>query len=94
MRGFVDIAGPKICAGWAQDEDNPEEPVCLDIFVDGAPIARVLANHFRADLRDAGLGSGCHAFGYTLPSGGIGWLDIRRATDGADLAWTAAAEAA
>ena len=91
LRGFVDIAGPEICAGWAQDANNPEEPVCLDIFVDGALFTRVLANDFRADLRNTGLGSGCHACSVALPPGGIGWLDVRRTTDGADLNWSDAA---
>jgi hypothetical protein len=93
LRGFVDQPGPDICTGWAQDLDNPESPVCLDIFLDGARVGRVLANFYRADLRQAGLGSGCHAFRATLPAGRSGRLEIRRAIDGAELPWTEAARA-
>jgi hypothetical protein len=61
LRGFIDQAGPAGVTGWAQDEQAPENPVCLDIRLDGQRIARILANEYRADLRQAGIGSGCHA---------------------------------
>jgi hypothetical protein len=91
LRGYVDEPGPAICSGWAQDMENPEAPVCLDILVDGARVARVLANFYRPDLRQAGLGSGCHAFRATLPAGATGRLEVRRAADSAELSWTDAA---
>jgi hypothetical protein len=91
LRGYVDEPGPAICSGWAQDADNPETPVCLDIVLGGTRVARVLANLYRADLRQAGLGSGCHAFRASLPAGVTGQLEVRRAADGAELAWTDAA---
>ncbi len=91
LRGYVDELGPTICSGWAQDLENPETPVCLDILVDGARVARVLANMYRADLRQAGLGSGCHAFRAPLPTGCVGQLEVRRASDGAELPWTESA---
>ncbi len=91
LRGYVDEPGPMICSGWAQDLENPETPVCLDIMVGATRVARVLANRYRADLRQAGLGSGCHAFRAALPSGLTGRLQIRRAADSAELSWTEAA---
>jgi hypothetical protein len=93
LRGYVEEAGPTICSGWAQDIENPETPVCLDILVDGTRVARVLANVYRADLREAGLGTGCHGFRATLPTGPTGQLKIRRASDGAELPWTETARA-
>ncbi len=93
LRGYVDQPGPTICTGWAQDVENPETPVCLDILVDGAQFAHVLANLYRADLRQAGLGSGCHAFRAPLPAGITGRLEIRRAADGAEIPWTETARA-
>jgi hypothetical protein len=42
-------------------------------------------------LRQAGIGSGCHAFRATLPAGTTGRLEVRRAADGAELSWTDAA---
>jgi hypothetical protein len=92
LRGYVDEAGPTICTGWAQDIENPETPVCLDILVDGTRVARVLANSYRADLRDACLGTGCHGFRVALPDGLNGRLEICRASDGAELPWTETAQ--
>jgi hypothetical protein len=91
LRGYVDEPGPTICSGWAQDLENPETPVCLDIMLDGARVARVLANLYRADLRQAGLGSGCHAFRAALSAGLTGRLEVSRTADGVELAWTDAA---
>jgi len=91
LRGFVDSAGPRIVTGWAQDLHAPEEAVCLDIIVNGQCIERVLANQYRADLRAAGVGSGCHAFEVTLAACAAGALDVRRAADGAKLPLTRAA---
>ena len=47
--------------------DSPEEPVVLEVLVDGAPVLSVLANGYRDDLRKATFGSGCHAFDFRLP---------------------------
>jgi hypothetical protein len=77
--------------GWAQDETAPEQPVALDIFRAGRRIARILANRYRADLRAAGLGSGCHAFRVTPPPG-EGEITVARTADGAILPRTDAAE--
>jgi type VI protein secretion system component Hcp len=88
LRGYVDVPGPDVCSGWAQDLENPETPVRLDIMIDGTRVARVLANCYRADLRHAGVGSGCHAFRAALPAGCAGQVQVRRATDAAELRWT------
>jgi hypothetical protein len=92
MRGYVDEAGPARVCGWAQDADRPEEPVALEICVDGVIVLTVLANGYRADLRNASLGSGCHAFSMDLPAGITGTVMVRRVADGSVLAWTDAAE--
>ncbi len=88
LRGYVDVAGPEICAGWAQDLAAPDAPVCLDIFSAGKRIARVLANFYREDLHSAGIGNGQHGFEVTLPQGTALPLEIRRTSDGAALALT------
>lgn len=84
MRGYLEVAGPDRLAGWAQDEANPEAPVCLDVTRDGRRIMRLLANRYRADVRAAGLGSGCHGFDLTLPSG-FGVIEVVRSADGTSL---------
>jgi hypothetical protein len=88
LLGFLDLAQTDHVRGWAQDEDSPEEPVALEILIGGAPILCVLANGFRADLRAAGLGSGCHAFDALLPAGLGGDVVVRRVVDGAPLPQT------
>jgi hypothetical protein len=88
LRGFVDQAGPGQITGWAQNLAAPETPVCLEILSHGVPIARILANRFRADLRAAGLGSGRHAFTYKPPANMSGPFEIRRGLDGATLPFT------
>jgi hypothetical protein len=90
LRGFVDVAGPDVVEGWAQDEANGEAPVALDILRGECRVGRVLSNHYRADLRAAGLGSGCHAFRFALPPG-EGEIAVIRAADGAAVPLTEAA---
>jgi len=88
LHGFVDEAGPRFVAGWAQDKDNPEEPVCLDILVDGVRILRSLANLYREDLEAAGLGSGNHGFVGELPPDVSGVVEVRRTIDQLPLPFT------
>ena len=92
LRGYLDQAGPHRVCGWAQDIDSPDEPVTLELAVGGVPVLCVLANAYRADLRKAGIGSGCHAFDTALPDGLAGPVTVRRVTDGAVLCPTAAAD--
>ncbi len=93
LRGHVDGWEGRVLRGWAQNPDRPEVAVCLDVVVDGEAPVRVLANLFRADLRAAGLGSGCHSFRAVLPAGAAGrTVTVRRTADGAVLG-TAAASA-
>ena len=92
LRGYVDVISPTKIEGWAQNEQHPEAPVCLDIIVDGECIDRVLANRYREDLCRAGLGSGNHSFSYVAQSGRPirpGFVEIRRSLDGAPLAASA-----
>ena len=92
LQGFIDQAGGRVC-GWAQDCDSPEAPVALEICVGGRAIRCVLANAYRADLREAGVGSGCHAFDVTLAPGAGGAVSVRRMADGAMLPLSCAAVA-
>ena len=84
LRGSVDGANGPVVRGWAQDPARPEVPVCLDLVQGDKVVARVVANAFRADLREAGLGSGRHAFRAELPHIG-GTVEVRRSADGASL---------
>ena len=84
--GFIDSVAAGRVAGWAQDSGSPEEPVALEILVGGVGVVCALANAYRADLRRAGVGSGCHAFDVMLPGGWAGQVTVRRIADGAALA--------
>jgi hypothetical protein len=91
--GYVDVIGTKVVSGWALCPDDPETPVRLDVYYWlGGTLSRraVLANIYRADLRAAGLGSGCHGFEAALPDGATG-VRVFRAVDGTPLALAAAA---
>ncbi|HEY0909238.1 MAG TPA: Hint domain-containing protein [Bradyrhizobium sp.] len=88
LRGCVDIADAGGIVGWAQNIDHPETPVCLDIYADGRLIGQALANRYREDLKQAGLGSGCHSFTFKTPTGfafARAALEVRRSLDGASL---------
>ncbi len=89
LRGWVEGVTSDALWGWALDAGAPDAPVCLHVLADGCVIGRVLANRFRADLRDAGLGCGRHAFHFEAPKG-VDFLrsriELRRDCDGALLA--------
>ncbi|HEY0909633.1 MAG TPA: Hint domain-containing protein [Bradyrhizobium sp.] len=89
LRGFVDAVDANCIAGWAQNPEYPEAPVCLDIFADGRLIGQTLANRFRDDLAQAGIGSGRHGFEFVPPLGLVfaaSSIEVRRSIDGARLA--------
>jgi len=47
------------------------EPVQLQVFADDRPIATVIADAFREDLAQAGVGNGCHGFFLSLARFGV-----------------------
>jgi hypothetical protein len=69
LRGYIDLVSAERVAGWAQNIDYPEAPVCLDILAGGRLIGQVLANRYRHDLEQVGLGSGRHSFEFAPPAG-------------------------
>ncbi|HEY2132131.1 MAG TPA: hypothetical protein VGH36_04020 [Acetobacteraceae bacterium] len=89
LESHMDSANRSTMSRWAIDRDNPDNPVLLEILVDGAPIDVVLADRYRDDLRQAGEGDGHCAFWFRLPQplspDRRHLVSIRRAADGADL---------
>jgi T5SS/PEP-CTERM-associated repeat protein len=86
--GYVDVVNSCRITGWAQNPTHPEAPVCLDIIARGRLIGQVLANRYREDLAQSGLGSGRHSFEFKLPAGLdflLGSIEVRRSIDGAAL---------
>lgn len=67
LRGHLDLINLAVMSGWVQDTIHPDEPVSLIVTSNGSLIARVLANRYRDDLKDADVGSGRHGFELLLP---------------------------
>jgi hypothetical protein len=91
LRGHVDAAGPRRIAGWAQNTEHPEAPVCLDIYAGDRLLGQILANRYREDLERAGLGSGRHGFEFTPPAAlafAPEAIEVRRSLDGAPLGFS------
>ncbi|MGO9991033.1 MAG: glycosyltransferase [Steroidobacteraceae bacterium] len=68
-RGKLEIVTRERIEGWAWDERCRQTPLALVVLRNGEVIARVLANRFRDDLQDAGIGEGRHAFSLIIPGG-------------------------
>ena len=85
-RGYLESVTRARIAGWAAAGD---EAVALQVFDNGKPIARVIANVHRGDLEAAGVGRGRHGFDLVLP-GGLSpdrqhLIDVRLEADGSPL---------
>jgi hypothetical protein len=88
LRGYIDLIAPTCISGWAQNLDHPDAPVCLDIYAGDRLIGQVLANRYRKDLEQAGIGTGHHAFEFKTFSGlsfAPSSIAVRRSFDGAAL---------
>jgi hypothetical protein len=88
LRGYVDAVSPRRIEGWAQNVGSADAPVCLDIYAGGALIGQLLANQYRQDLKEAGVGNGRHAFAFAPPPDLVfaaDTVEVRRSLDGASL---------
>jgi len=65
-QGSLELAAHTLVAGWAF-AGNEAGRVALAVIVNGAVVARIVADRFRPDLKAAGIGDGCHAFFFRLP---------------------------
>jgi glycosyltransferase involved in cell wall biosynthesis len=88
-RGHLDVVERDRIEGWALDETDPDRRLRLRITDNGALIGEVVADGYRADLRAAGAGDGCHAFSLIVP-GGLApdqrhTIEVRRVDDGRNL---------
>ncbi|BBK31727.1 glycosyl transferase family 4 [Stella humosa] len=88
-RGYIDEATHEAVSGWVQGGADPDRPVVLEISCNGVPVARVVADRYRADLKAAGIGGGRHGFTVRLP-GNLPRdqrhvVHVRRQIDGGDI---------
>lgn len=81
LHGWLDITEPGIVAGWAQDPDNPDAPVCLDIEIDGLLVTQTLANRHRPDFEAAGLDRAWCGFYAKFPEQPAGAIKVFRSMD-------------
>jgi hypothetical protein len=92
LEGWIDTVSDWRIEGWAIDRDHPELPVLLEVLVGERVIGTALACEERADLVQAGHGTGRVAFTFTprtrLPACTWPEVQVRRASDGAALQMT------
>jgi hypothetical protein len=67
--GFLDATAHRVVYGWSWDAMHPDRALTVSLTVNGAFAGYALANVFRSDLRDHGIGDGRHAFEFALPAG-------------------------
>lgn len=84
LQGNLESLENGILTGWVIDGG---EAVEADILVDGQPVARVVANRYRADLDQAGLAGGRGGFSVAVPGAtSLSQVSLRRTADGQMLA--------
>ena len=66
FRGYLDEVSWTRIQGWVWDPQRPEDPIALDLVDGDNRLARVLANQYRSDLLERGVGDGRHAFTISL----------------------------
>ncbi|WP_457797496.1 glycosyltransferase family 4 protein [Methylocystis sp. S23] len=67
VAGHLDETRHGAVRGWAWRPDRPEERLLIDVFIGGRFAGQCLANLFRPDLEEAGIGDGRYAFQLNLP---------------------------
>lgn len=68
---FIDCYEDGIFHGWAINDQDPKTPVNVELFIENNLIGCGIANIYREDLRDAGVGDGCHGFSISATITGI-----------------------
>jgi len=66
QNGHLDGVVQGYVVGWAWNSLTPDEPVDVDIYVNGEFYNTVKADQYREDLLSAGISNGVHSFIYRL----------------------------
>jgi hypothetical protein len=68
--GHVDTQRSGVVRGWACNVADPRERVVVRVFLNEAEVGSVVADEFRRDLVEAGIGnrSGCYMFRFPIPA--------------------------
>ena len=67
LRGFVEHRSAQLIEGWCFDEAAPAAALEVVLLVAGAVRGRTWSDRYRADLADAGYGTGHHGFQFQNP---------------------------
>jgi len=89
VAGYCDGVKGDSVRGWAWRPEFPDEPVEIEMVVDGVVVAKTVADLYRPDLRAVGIGHGRYGwrFALELPAGASGPREvIIRERDGEPLA--------
>ncbi|MNX34279.1 Methyltransferase domain protein [compost metagenome] len=65
--GYLEECGIDVIRGWAMCPEAAYEPVSVDIYASEVLLATIVAEEFREDLLQAGIGTGWHGFTYRVP---------------------------
>ncbi len=87
-RASVDgIIGTNV-VGWALDTRDPRNKIMIEAVSKAGESARTLADNFRKDLLDAGIGDGYHGFQISIAGwkGDLSTISVRRVDTGEILA--------
>jgi glycosyltransferase involved in cell wall biosynthesis len=89
LRGNLDLANLRQAGGWAQEDSQPDVPVSLLVIDNDKLLGRILANRYREDLENAGIGTGRHGFEFQFPRSLTPFekhvIKVCREADGAEL---------
>jgi glycosyltransferase involved in cell wall biosynthesis len=89
LKGNLDLVSLRQAAGWAQEDTQPDVPVSLLVIDNDKLLGRILANRYREDLENAGIGAGRHGFEFQFPKSLPPFekhvIRICRETDGKEL---------
>jgi hypothetical protein len=68
ISGHLDLCGPDLVEGWIHCPGTEEKPH-LQVFIEGMLLGECIADRFRIDLKEAGVGDGHVAFSFRIPAG-------------------------
>lgn len=66
--GSLDRLDREYIEGWLTAQNAPTLKILLEILLDGQVIGHCIADRFRQDLSDAGIGGGACAFSFAMPA--------------------------
>jgi hypothetical protein len=72
FEGYLDKLDCGGIRGWVWDRKKPSTPLTVEFYTAGGSetvLGSSLANIYRVDLKDAGKGTGAHAYNFTAPAG-------------------------